>query len=93
VDWGKLAQPPCYIQAATNVELSGSCTAQLIDNLLRVRNLPLRSFHVIGFSLGAQVSGQVAKHLKSGKLRRITGIYIIIYYFGVNSRLHEILEA
>ncbi|XP_059491254.1 pancreatic triacylglycerol lipase-like [Neocloeon triangulifer] len=77
VDWGKLAASPCYLQATYNVEASGKCTAQLIEVLVRNYHVPLKSIHVIGFSLGAQASGQVAKYLKEnnvGKLRRITGL-------------------
>lgn len=73
VDWGRLAAPPCYIQATSNVELAGTCTAQLVDTLVLTRGIKLRKIHVIGFSLGAQVAGQLARFLTVGKLRRITG--------------------
>ncbi|KAF4525574.1 hypothetical protein B566_EDAN010433 [Ephemera danica] len=74
VDWGRLARSPCYIQATKNVVLAGLCTAQLIKALVRARSIPLSSIHVIGFSLGAQVSGQVATFLRPRKLTRITGL-------------------
>jgi len=80
VDWGKLARSPCYVQATSNLEAAGKCTAHLIEVLVKNYDVPLKIIHVIGFSLGAQVSGQVAKYLKDkgvGKLRRITGKHYI----------------
>jgi pimeloyl-ACP methyl ester carboxylesterase len=77
VDWGNLARSPCYVQATYNLEVAGKCTAHLIEVLVKHFDVPLKTIHVIGFSLGAQVTGQVAKYLKDndvGKLRRITGL-------------------
>ncbi|XP_049778093.1 inactive pancreatic lipase-related protein 1-like [Schistocerca cancellata] len=74
VDYGPLAQEPCYIQAAYNTPLVGKCTAQLLDKLIDDGVVPLSDVHVIGFSLGAQVAGQVGQYLKSGKLPRLTGL-------------------
>lgn len=73
VDYNKLALEPCYIQAVQNTELIGMCIAQLIDELVQNYGFKLPQFHIIGFSLGGQVAGQVATHLKSGKLDRISG--------------------
>jgi Lipase len=84
VDWGKLSRSPCYVQATYNVEAAGKCTALLIEVLVKNHEMPMKNIHVIGFSLGAQVTGQVAKYLRDrgmGKLRRITGekSYLWIY--------------
>ncbi|CAB3364845.1 Hypothetical predicted protein [Cloeon dipterum] len=89
VDWGKLAQSPCYIQATSNVEAAGKCTAHLIEVLVKNYNVPFKSIHLIGFSLGAQVTGQVAKYLRNnkvGKLRRITGLDPAMPLFATLSR-------
>lgn len=49
VDWGKLAQGPCYPAAVYNARLAGQCSALLVD---RIRELGNVDIHVIGFSLG-----------------------------------------
>lgn len=59
--------------AALNVPLVGQCFAQVVDEVIRVKGIPLESFHVVGFSLGAHVAGATANGLKSGKFERITG--------------------
>lgn len=46
----------------------------MIDYLIERRLFILDDIHVIGFSLGAQTAGMVAGHMKSGKLKRITGL-------------------
>ncbi|XP_045495126.1 lipase member H-A-like [Colias croceus] len=73
VDYNKIALEPCYLHAAANTELVGMCTAQLIDGLVS-QGVPLEDFHVVGFSLGAQTAGFIAKYLKSGLLERITAL-------------------
>ncbi|XP_063241638.1 pancreatic triacylglycerol lipase-like [Bacillus rossius redtenbacheri] len=74
VDYGPLARDGCYIQATYNVDLVGNCTAQMIDYLVDQGAARLEDFHVIGFSLGGQVAGQVGRFLKSGQLQRVTGL-------------------
>lgn len=73
VDWSPLAPSPCYVQATYNVALVGNCTAQLLDEMVRLGVTPLDNIHVIGFSLGGQVAGNIANYIQSGKLTRITG--------------------
>ncbi|CAH2238682.1 jg4356 [Pararge aegeria aegeria] len=74
VDYNNLVLEPCYMQAAKNTELTGLCTAQLIDELVQKYGFSLPDFHVIGFSLGGQTAGFIANYLKSGKLDRITAL-------------------
>ncbi|CAH2076443.1 unnamed protein product, partial [Iphiclides podalirius] len=74
IDYNPLALEPCYVQAAFNTELTGKCSAQLIDNMVSNHSIELSRIHVIGFSLGAHVAGFIANYLKSGKLERITGL-------------------
>ena len=78
MDYNPLVKEPCYLQAASNVPLVGNCTAQMIDALVEHNVFKLEELHVIGFSLGGQVSGQVGRFVKSGKLTRITGTKVII---------------
>lgn len=73
LDYGPLVRPPCYIQAAYNLALVGNCTAQMIDTLISLGKFKLEDIHVVGFSLGGQVGGQIANYIRSGKLERITG--------------------
>jgi pimeloyl-ACP methyl ester carboxylesterase len=92
VDWGKLARSPCYVQATYNVEAAGKCTALLIEVMVKNHKMPMKNIHVIGFSLGAQVTGQVAKYLRDrgmGKLRRITGDTLQNQYFYANNQPRE----
>ncbi|XP_060803735.1 pancreatic lipase-related protein 3-like [Amyelois transitella] len=74
VDYNPIALEPCYQSAAKNTELVGMCTAQLIDKMVQTFSFDLSRFHVIGFSLGGHAAGQVGKHLRSGRLDRITGL-------------------
>lgn len=74
VDYGPLALEPCYLQAVRNLPTVARCTAKLIDTIVERLQFKLRQFHIIGFSLGAQVAGQVSNYVKSGRLTRITGL-------------------
>ncbi|KAF5274255.1 hypothetical protein FQR65_LT04373 [Abscondita terminalis] len=74
VDYGPIAKEPCYLFAVKNVKVVANCTAQLIDYLVDVEKISLHRFHVIGFSLGAHVSGTISEYLKSGVLERISGL-------------------
>lgn len=48
----------------------------MIDTLVQYKVFKLEELHVIGFSLGGQVAGQVGQFVKSGKITRITGLFI-----------------
>ncbi|XP_044736810.1 endothelial lipase-like [Chrysoperla carnea] len=74
VDYGPLAELPCYQTAVINSELVANCTAKMIDYLVENASIPINSIHVIAHSLGAQVSGKIANYLKSGKIGRISGL-------------------
>lgn len=74
VDYARLAREPCYLSATDNAKVVGNCTAQLIDYLVQKQRFPLNLFHVIGFSLGAHVTGLISEFLKSGQLEHITGL-------------------
>lgn len=56
VDYKPLATYPCYLSAVRNIQTVSNCTAQLIDYIIDNDIFPLESIHVIGFSLGAQVT-------------------------------------
>lgn len=70
VDWSDLAPSPCYLSAVHNIKHVGSCIAQLVERIL---DLGTDNIHLIGFSLGAQVTNYVALNLKSFKIPRISG--------------------
>ncbi|XP_059046364.1 lipase member H-A-like [Achroia grisella] len=74
IDYNPIAREPCYYSAATNTELVGKCTAQLIDELIQNHGFNISNFHLIGFSLGGQVVGYVANYIKSGRFDRITAL-------------------
>lgn len=70
VDWSVLAPSPCYPMAVHNARHVGKCVAQLIETILQIGN---DRIHVIGFSLGAQLTNHIANSLTYFKLPRITG--------------------
>lgn len=70
VDWSKLAPGPCYMSAVYNTRHAGACVAQLVERIL---DLGSSDIHVIGFSLGAQLTNYIAKSLGTFQLPRITG--------------------
>lgn len=71
VDWSDLAPSPCYLSAVHNIKHVGACIAQLVERIL---DLGTDDIHVIGFSLGAQVTNYIALNLKSFNIPRITGL-------------------
>lgn len=73
VDWGKMAKVPWYYTAASNTLPVGKHTASLLDHLSRSTGADLQDFHLIGFSLGAHVVGITGKHVKEGRIKKITG--------------------
>lgn len=74
VDYGPLALEPCYLQAVKNLPIVARCTAKLLDTIVERLPFKLRQIHIIGFSLGAQVSGMISNYVRSGRLIRITGL-------------------
>lgn len=76
VDWSDLAPSPCYLSAVHNIKHTGACIAQLVERIL---DLGTDDIHLIGFSLGAQVTNFVGSNLQSFKLPRITGDYACYY--------------
>lgn len=76
MDWENGATLPNYVRAAANTRLIGKQLASLIKNLQSHKKLDLSRVHVIGFSLGAHVSGFAGSELPG--LRRITGIVDVI---------------
>ncbi|KAM7354729.1 pancreatic lipase-related protein 2 isoform 2-T4 [Cochliomyia hominivorax] len=71
VDWSKLSPGPCYMSAVHNTKHAGACVAQLVERIL---DLGSSDIHVIGFSLGAQLTNYIAKNLGTFQLPRITGL-------------------
>nr|NP_001285397.1 uncharacterized protein Dmel_CG6847, isoform B [Drosophila melanogaster]NP_573259.2 uncharacterized protein Dmel_CG6847, isoform A [Drosophila melanogaster]AAF48784.2 uncharacterized protein Dmel_CG6847, isoform A [Drosophila melanogaster]AGW52193.1 FI22312p1 [Drosophila melanogaster]AHN59867.1 uncharacterized protein Dmel_CG6847, isoform B [Drosophila melanogaster] len=72
VDWENGATFPNYVRAAANTRLVGKQLAMLLRNLQQHKGLDLMRTHVIGFSLGAHVSGFAGAELPG--LSRITGL-------------------
>ncbi|XP_067640448.1 uncharacterized protein [Eurosta solidaginis] len=72
VDWENGATFPNYVRAAANTRVVGKQLAMLLQNLREYKGLNLRRTHIIGFSLGAHVSGFAGAELPG--LARITGL-------------------
>jgi pimeloyl-ACP methyl ester carboxylesterase len=75
VDWQKGAEGLNYIRASVNTEIVGRMIGSLAD-LMYKRGADPKKMHLIGFSLGAQVSGHAATWVKhfNFKIGRITGL-------------------
>lgn len=56
IDYSVLAEYPCYLTAVQNLPTIANCTAQFLDFIIDNQIFSIDSIHVIGFSLGAQVS-------------------------------------
>lgn len=63
---------PNYVKAAANTRLVGKQLAMLLKGLQDFKGLELSRVHLIGFSLGAHVSGFAGSDLPG--LKRITGL-------------------
>lgn len=65
----------CYLAAVYNLPSVGLCTALFVRKIMKLSQVKDHDegIHIIGFSLGGQLAGQVAEHLKPLKLSRITG--------------------
>lgn len=72
VDWEAGASLPNYVKAAANTRLVGKQLAMLLKGLQDFKGLELARVHLIGFSLGAHVSGFAGSDLPG--LKRITGL-------------------
>lgn len=72
VDWEIGASLPNYVRAAANTRLIGKQLAMLLRGLQEFKGLELSRVHIIGFSLGAHVSGFAGAELPG--LSRITGL-------------------
>lgn len=72
VDWEAGASLPNYVRASANTRLIGKQLALLMKELGTHKKLNLSHVHIIGFSLGAHVSGFAGSELPG--LKRITGI-------------------
>ena len=79
VDWEAGASVPNYVRAAVNTRLVGKQVAILISSFVKTYNVSLSQFHLIGFSLGAHVSGvagSTLRNLEGTNVSRITGTVI-----------------
>lgn len=71
VDWSKGNGFP-YTQSTANTQVVGAEIARLIKYICSKKSVKEESFHLIGHSLGAHVSGYAGKKLT--RLGRITGL-------------------
>ena len=76
MDYGQVTVEPCYVQSVKNVPVVSKCASSFILGLFEARrDIEPENFHVVGFSLGAQVAGKIGTILRESNfyLRRITG--------------------
>uniref|UniRef100_A0A1A9W5E4 Lipase domain-containing protein n=1 Tax=Glossina brevipalpis TaxID=37001 RepID=A0A1A9W5E4_9MUSC len=87
VDWSKLSLSPCYMSAVYNTRHTGACVAKLVERIL---DTGASDIHVIGFSLGAQLTNYIARNLGSFLLPRITGLDPAMPLFITASAAHKL---
>ncbi|XP_066146072.1 phospholipase A1-like [Euwallacea fornicatus] len=83
VDWESLAQIPCYTTAYLNTWYVAQCISLLMVGLIPLGMNP-QTMHVIGFSLGAHVSGLAGNNLRKtlgASFYRITGLDPALPFF------------
>ncbi|CAH0559925.1 unnamed protein product [Brassicogethes aeneus] len=90
VDYGTLVREPCLKQMEWAPRFCAKCIAQLIRYLTQhPRGIRADDMHLIGYSVGAHISGLTANYLSpkyDGKIGRITGLDpTIVFYMGRNS--------
>jgi predicted alpha/beta-fold hydrolase len=95
-DWTKGAAAPWYGEASVNTQVVGRQIANLVNHLKTSRGIDPAQVHLLGFSLGAQVSGYAGKFSQSEykwKFGRISGelCFEKISLFFKNSFIHLIL--
>ncbi|XP_046994128.1 pancreatic triacylglycerol lipase-like [Schistocerca americana] len=73
VHWGRLADGD-YRDAASNTTVVAERVAALLDALIAGLGARDADFHLLGFSLGAQVMGQVGHAMTAGRVHRITAL-------------------
>lgn len=89
VDWSVLAPGPCYPSAVHNTKHVGYCIAQLVE---RINEAGSGNVHLIGFSLGAQVTNYASNKLFKSNITisRITGLDPAMP--GTNTKIHNIVQ-
>ena len=75
VDWAYGARKVNYCRATANARVVGSQLAAFILTM-QTLGLNLANVHLIGHSLGAQVTGYAGRLLQNPKVGRITGTSI-----------------
>ncbi|XP_065366768.1 inactive pancreatic lipase-related protein 1-like [Calliphora vicina] len=75
IDWSKLAAAPWYLSAVGNLPTIGKYVARFIRFLMQ-QSYEVEKIHLIGFSLGAEIAGNIGRQLQKWNitLPRITGL-------------------
>ncbi|RWS03031.1 pancreatic lipase-related protein-like protein [Dinothrombium tinctorium] len=74
VDWSKGAFNLFYFQAAANTKAVAEANAHFINKLVKFTNANVEDIHLIGHSLGAQISGYTGKLFTYPKIGRVTAL-------------------
>lgn len=74
VDWRKLSAMPWYSEAVSNTKLVGRNLGKFLLNLDK-GGVPLKTTHLIGFSLGAAIVGIAGKSMPWSKYRKKIIVY------------------
>lgn len=81
VDYRDLSAGPvqCYLAAVYNLPSVGKCTALMVRKIMELSEVEDDEdlMHLVAFSLGAHLAGQIAEHLKPTVLPRITGKQLV----------------
>ena len=75
VNYDEVAKAGCYPILFWNAGTLGKCGAEMIEEIIKTKNININKFHIIGFSIGAHIAAEISNHLKTKylELERITG--------------------
>ncbi|VVC37136.1 Hypothetical protein CINCED_3A001901 [Cinara cedri] len=78
IDYSELSSGPmkCYLAAVYNLPSVAKCAALLVRKIIDISEVkdPKEVMHLIGFSLGGQLTSQIAEQMKPFSLPRITAL-------------------
>lgn len=73
VDWAR-GRSLDYASSVAAVSATGAKIANLVEFLVQVYGMSLRTLEIVGFSLGAHVAGLAAKQVTISKVQKVVGL-------------------
>lgn len=80
VDWEKPSRVARYETAVNSALIIASLLAKWISTALVNGYVDASRMHIVGFSMGAHIAGNVGKRVTGGKVAKIFGKCLLEYY-------------